>query len=376
MVIVLVLSIPPLLILANHYSRKDGFLELIYFGQAFEQQSLPEIKEIDPPRNYEYGYDGQFYAQLAISPLLQDPHLEEALDNPEYRAQRIGLPALANILGLGKPVAVLQVYALLNFVFWIILLLVLIRMITVDTLRGPLILMAILWSTGTLTSLSRSLTDMPAVTLGLIAVTTNRKWLSSTLLLTCGSLIKETSILSFTAIPVDGIFKKSGFSKVVISGVIMSLACYLWYIYVQQNITAHNAVNLLGISWPIVGFLSKIATAIPDFKNAWSHESLPQNIFKLYEVLAPLSLFIQAIYLLIKVRIKDQIWRFGVGFVLLMLILSMAVWKEQFAYCRVLLPLTVSFNLLIYKFESGKSFYSWFVAGNIGLTMLLFEAFV
>jgi len=87
MVILLAL---PACILIDHYSPKSGFLGLIYFGQEFQKSVLPEVREISPVTSSQFGYDGQFYAQIALRPTLMDDALVRALDNPTYRSRRIG----------------------------------------------------------------------------------------------------------------------------------------------------------------------------------------------------------------------------------------------------------------------------------------------
>ena len=95
------------------------------------------------------------------------------MDNPLYRSRRIGLPLLAYCLGLGKPAWILQVYSLLNVVFWLLLLAVLGRCFGFQRPRDILLAIAMLWSTGTLTSIEHSLTDLPAAVLGFLAVFVN-----------------------------------------------------------------------------------------------------------------------------------------------------------------------------------------------------------
>ena len=77
----------PAQILRDHFSRDYGFVSLIDFGQRFRERALPEVREFTPPSRSGWGYDGQFYAQLALRPSLDDPALERALDNATYRAR-------------------------------------------------------------------------------------------------------------------------------------------------------------------------------------------------------------------------------------------------------------------------------------------------
>ena len=74
----------------QYYHRNTGFTELIDFGDQFHQTALPAIRDVPhyvDPRSP--GYDGQWYAQLALEPLLRNRGLDLALDTPQYRARRI-----------------------------------------------------------------------------------------------------------------------------------------------------------------------------------------------------------------------------------------------------------------------------------------------
>ncbi len=195
----IVLLVVPALILIKHYKPQSGFLGLIYFGKKFNATRLEEVNNLNPPITNSAGYDGQFYAQIALNPSLTRDDLERALDGPLYRSRRIGLPLLAYCLGLGKPAWILQVYSLLNVVFWLLLLAVLGRLIGFQRPRDLLLVIALLWSTGTLTSIERALTDLPAAVLGILAVCYSRTWVGSAFLLGSAALFRETSALSFAA---------------------------------------------------------------------------------------------------------------------------------------------------------------------------------
>src|SRR5262245_5452010 len=101
------------LVLAK-FDRQSGFTNLIRFGDKWQERRLAVLQHLPvamvPDSS---GYDGQFYAQIALDPTLRDPQLTQAVDLPAYRARRILIPAAAAILGLGNPWWTLQAYALL-----------------------------------------------------------------------------------------------------------------------------------------------------------------------------------------------------------------------------------------------------------------------
>ncbi|MES1195307.1 MAG: hypothetical protein ABUL65_05390, partial [Opitutus sp.] len=102
-------------LIAAKFSPQTGFTSLLRFGETWNDRRLASLHglpiAIVPHSN---GYDGQFYAQLALDPLLRETETARVLDVPAYRARRILLPGAAAIAGLGRPWWTLQVYALLN----------------------------------------------------------------------------------------------------------------------------------------------------------------------------------------------------------------------------------------------------------------------
>ena len=102
--------------------------------------------ECEPPAlkavpHYQYplwaSYDGQFYAQRALDPLLRDPTIDRGMDLAPFRARRILFSWTAYGLGLGRPAWILEAYALQNVVCWLIIALLLVRWVPVTSWRGP-----------------------------------------------------------------------------------------------------------------------------------------------------------------------------------------------------------------------------------------------
>jgi hypothetical protein len=106
-----------LISVGGFYQPDTDFTRLIAFGSRFAEQALPEVRVV-PHVILENpdGYDGQFYVQVAMDPMLRDPALQVAIDNFNYRARQILMPAVAHIVGMGRPAWVLQADTLLNVV--------------------------------------------------------------------------------------------------------------------------------------------------------------------------------------------------------------------------------------------------------------------
>src|SRR5262245_6473457 len=75
-----------LVYIASYYEPGLGFTRLIVFGDKFAPVALPEVQATPHYVSHGWGYDGQWYAQLAARPNPWDPELQRALDNPWYRS--------------------------------------------------------------------------------------------------------------------------------------------------------------------------------------------------------------------------------------------------------------------------------------------------
>ena len=72
---------------ARLYHPQYGFTEMIGFASPGTGE-LPVLQAIPHYRHSPWGsYDGQFYAQLALEPLLRDAAIDGALDLAPYRAR-------------------------------------------------------------------------------------------------------------------------------------------------------------------------------------------------------------------------------------------------------------------------------------------------
>jgi hypothetical protein len=371
-----VLTALPLMILFNGFSPRYGFLHLIRFGDEFEAQRLDVIRGKTPVSNHsQAGYDGQFYAQIALDPSLNQEGLREACDSLAYRAKRIGLPTLAFLLGAGQPWWILQIYAILNFFFWLWLAVLLYKEFGCSTLESQLLLIGVLWTAGVLISVGRALTDLPALVLSIAALhffrsqssTSARRfslkdfryWLGCGLA-ACAVLTKETAILSVFRYVLPWRGERRRWLPNMILLVVAVLPMLMWSWYVTQKVGS-DRIGLGNFDFPWSGFFGKVhqewMTAITDFPR------LPW-----LELIAPLSLLTQVVWMAAYGDSQSRWWWFGVGFVPLFMLVGHHVWATQSAYSRCLLPLTISFNVMLYQANLPTSRHRWWwVLGNLGL---------
>ena len=149
-------------------------------------------------------YDGQFYAQRALDPLCRDPFTDRAMDLAPFRARRILFSWTAYALGLGRPVWILEAYALQNVVCWLLLAWLLAHWIPPVTARGLALWSACLLSHGVLWSVRFALLDVPSLVLiacAVRAVEAGRPLLSAAIVGVAG-LGRETNLLAGAAQPI------------------------------------------------------------------------------------------------------------------------------------------------------------------------------
>ena len=354
----------PTVFYVGEYHYRPDLTPIILFGEVFQPKQLPQLKALHPEIWPGYGYDGQFYAQIALDPTLRDPHMAHAIDNPGLRAQRIFLPALAHVLGFGRPRTILFVYALLNLLFWYFLLFFLVVKMPVKTPRRFLVLYAIMLSTGTLISIERALTDLPASTFGLISLEVGE--FSGAIFIALAMLTKPT--FGLFLLRYAGRQSRERIHWLRRAGcVVLALALpFLWQLYLTRLWGARAVdpelfqipftawAHRLALNWHILR-----ATPFPGEIALWA--------WNFFEFLALVSMMVQAAFILLRPRWRRPIWLVGAAFSLLLLCLADQCYADQDGYTRIVLPVTIIFNLLLLELRSVPLFLTLFLAGNIGL---------
>ncbi|MCF8237962.1 MAG: hypothetical protein K9I85_07375 [Saprospiraceae bacterium] len=356
----------PVGMVIDQYTQEEGLIPVINFGKRWNARQLTPVYEMDVITPTRFGYDGQFYAQLALDPSLQDPGMERAMDRARYRAHRIGLPVMAYLLGFGHAWWTLQIYAALNLVFWFLLFFILWKTIGFKRIRDVLLACSLLWTTGTLISISKALTDLPAAVISYSAVVLPSTGWSWAILLGIAALFKETTILSF--VPAWSSFKQNGLfsKKTLIQAGLLILPVAMWAIYVQYQLSAGRPTQSGNFTLPFFGVVEKLTESSTALV-ASAGEPLFYRIGLFLESVSLCSIFVQALYLFLKPKWSNRYWQFGIGFAVLFPFLGPSVLAGQFAFTRVLLPLTMAFNLLIHQSEKQTAYYGWFILGNVGL---------
>lgn len=343
------------------FSRESGFTSLIQFGDQGIKTDVPWVVAAQPHfRENCGGFDGQFYAQIATDPLLLTPEIKHALDDPIYRARRIFLSWTAYLLGLGHTPWILQAYAILNILFWFLMLALLIKIICPANLFEWLCILLIVFSTGTLESVRRALTDLPAVYLSLLALYILSKNRAASLgLFTASVLTRETTLLCAPAfLDIKNISSKK-FWKQILFLLIPLIVLLAWNFYVLIKFNGHFLERgTSNLDWPLAGHLKNLIYTI-------QNPSQDINLDKSFAFPAFVGLMIQSAYLLKKPLWKNPYWKYAIGFSLLFFILGIAVTESQRVICRTVLPMTIAFHILLASEKKSASKWWWLILGNI-----------
>ena len=356
------------------YDPVYGWTRMISFGGQSAPDALPRLQRlthyVTPPGDP--GADGQFYAQMALDPSLRDPGFDAALDNPTYRARRIGLPAVAFVLGGGKPRRILQAYALANLFFWFALLGGLLRLLRPATGRALLCLCAALLGYGVVASMELSVTDLPAAALLFAALALGASW-GGYGTLAAAALTRETSALAV----LGALNRRQPVRRNAALLLVGLVPLGLWTLYVLHRFGhAGNAAGTRNFSWPLAAMGREFAGALARCWNAgldlaapwrWLYADDPPR-----HLSTVVATFCQGLYLTLRRDPGSAVWRTGILYAGLCAVFGDAVWEEPSNAARAGLPLAVCFYLRLAR-EGGRWFWPFFVLGSLSLPYAVHE---
>ena len=343
----------------RYFDRTTGLTFLTEFGDQFAAQQLPAVRDA-PHYVHERssGYDGQFYAQLAVAPLLRDPALADALDAPSYRARRILFSWTAWILGAGQPAWILQAYAAQNLASWLLLAWLLRRWFPPGDVRAFGAWFACLFSHGLIISARLALLEGPSmvlIVLAVMAIENRRTWLPSVILGISG-LGRETNLLAAAMVSPGNSRGFARIARLVVCSIVILLPTLVWISYVRRHLGT-SGVGLGNLDLPLSAYVGKWQLTIAELnERGWSW-------FAHFSLYALISLTVNALFLVWRVNWRSPWWRVGAAYAALLFVLGPPVWEGYpGAATRVLLPLTFAFNVLLI----GETWY-WplFLLGNL-----------
>ena len=351
-----------LFLVLRTFDSPTGFSSLAGFGaytQSLRTDTIRELNYAVKPESF--GYDGQFYAQLAMDPTLRDPDFTEAIDAPAYRSRRILLPAVAYALGMGRPPLILQVYSLLNVACWFVFAWQVAGLIPTSEPPGRRFARwaGVLFSVGVLDSVRYSMTDLPAVVLmlSMIRAMDGQRTSGSAAFYALAVLCKETSIPAWLARAPARLQPLKPWLAWVALGILAVLPFAAWYAYVLSVFEPY--VGARGnLTWPLAGMLDRTIHAVGQLLSG-----NPDTRY-LFGVAAAAGFSLQLVLLLLSARPSEGVWRLGCIYGVLMLFLGVEPWRGYWAVARIVIPLTLAFNLYL---PGQRRFWPYWILGNATL---------
>jgi hypothetical protein len=344
------------------YQKNTGFTTLIHFGGKFYYRTLPAVRYARHTTSLDdWGDDGQFYAQLAVEPLLRNRHLDVALDNPPYRSRRILFSWTAYLAGGGETEWILKAYAMQNIVAWLALAGVLLYWLPPTRARNALPWIGCMFSAGLLVSVRLSMLEGPSmliVALAILAHERRRGWIATGLMAISG-LGRETNLIGSGLLV--GKMPRSAREILAAGGTAACIALpfIVWSLYVSSIYPGFSYNNPDSFAVPFSGYLSKWAAALREVDQyGWRSDAR-------YQLVVLIGLSVQMAFLALRWEPKSAWWRMAAPYCLLFAMTSHFVWEgSPGAAPRVLLPLTLAFNVLVARLE-GWSFWVLIMLGNL-----------
>jgi hypothetical protein len=328
------------------YLPGQGFTYLIEFGSMEHDIYLPELRAVN---HFEMpdsmGYDSQWYAQIAMRPHLGDPVLRGAVDGLHYRARRILFPLVASWLAWGDPVRAMHIFAFENIACWFLLALLLFRWFPPVSWGNCARWASVLFSFGLIFSVERALLDGPSLLLiavGMALVESGRPWLAAAVFGISG-LGKDTNVLCGAGMKLGGPPGSRAWLSWVVRAAIVILPLILWMLLLQRELSQGDDAGARNFAPPFVALAHKLQ------KSVWRLFAAGySSIVARYDLLVVAGLIAQFLFFVSRWRWRDPWWRLGASYAVLMIFLGDAVWENYpSAAARVLLPMTLAFNILV-----------------------------
>lgn len=347
---------------ARFYHPGTGFTALIGFPAAddFEPSVLRSVPHYQYPAYA--SYDGQFYAQRALDPLLRDPEVDRGMDLAPFRARRILFSWTAYVLGLGRPRWILEAYALQNVVCWVIIAALLTRWLSPSSWRGLALWAACVLSHGLLWSVRFALLDGPSLMFTMWAIASAERGgvLGSAAIVGVNTLGRETNILALLAQPIPG--NRKQWARAGLALVLAIVPVLIWMDYLRSIYRSTTLAGTDTFVFPGRGLVQNWSVVLG---RIGSGHSRTESIFAACILL---SVVVQAAFIFARREYALPWWRVGCAYAAMLLCLdSVLVAPSTGAITRVMLPLTMGFNILLAREHRAARFWPWFVAGNLHL---------
>ncbi len=352
------------------WTPEHGVTKFLRVGREFDERGLAVFRNtpkfIDPFPAHRWGFDGQLYAEMALDPLLRDPQLHVALDDPPYRGQRILLSWLAWAVGLGKPFWVLNAFAAINLFFWIGFAALTWRLFSPHGWAGLAGYAVLLPTCGVIESMGSALTDLPSFTLILGAIMVGGT--AGAGILALAALVRSTSLIGFVGLAEYPPPWGEALKKNIVRGLIAAVPLALWVAYVlwvfRGRQVGFDGGNLAAPFRGIMEKLGELSVTIPHGQFRWHRWWY--ELYKSYDLHALLTIIAtvtQIVFVVLHREWRNPLWRWAAVTAVYFSCISFLSWESHFTVTRHALPLTLGFNLLL-AMRPTRAWLIWFLLGN------------
>jgi hypothetical protein len=344
---------------ARFYHPGFGFTALLGMpeGHSYELPAMRAIPHVDYPPSA--SYDGQFYAQLALEPLLRNPDIDRALDQPPYRARRILLSWTAWVLGLGRPAWVIEAFALQNVLCWILLAMLTTRWLPLTSARNLALWTACLFAHGLLWSVRFSLVDGPSLLFlaCIVWAAESSRPLLSALVTGIAALARETSLLGLLAQPRPRNVR--GLVRLALAIALAVLPLLIWQDYLFSIYRAGSLSDQNRFTIPFAAYAHALRRAALVL---WYD---PGTLAAVLPFLVFIAFTVEAVSLVVRPRPSVAWWRLATAYAGIMVMLDPTLWNIG-SLTRIVLPMTYGFNVMLAR-HTGRGFWVWYALGNLQL---------
>jgi hypothetical protein len=232
-----------------------------------------------------------------------------------------------------------------------------------------------MFSHGLLWSVRFALLDGPSLVLTSLAVLASERgrYLLSAAIAGVNTLGRETNILGGLAqpLPVGSPDRAEAdarrwwssryWLRLAMAIVLLVLPLLIWEDYLRS---IYRSTIFAGggdqVTMPLVALIATAGRVLSTARTAGPFGSAG------LELCIVLSIVIQGVYLAVRRHYHAPWWRVAAGYAVLMLLIDRVLWDPTTgAITRVMLPMTVGFNILLLRETRAARFWPWFVAGNL-----------
>ncbi len=342
----IVIAVVLIAVFVPHFHRHTGLTSLIRFGERRQQNLAPELAGVPvylvPHHD---GFDGQYYAHMALHPPWIYHDLREHYDFPAYRLRRIFLPTLAWALGLGRPLWIVHIYSFFNVLAWLALAWLLTVWLPLRNWINFGRWAGCLLAAGVLESLRSSLTDLPSLLLmlaGLRLWETQRSRLGS-IMLTVSVLSRDTVALSVLGLLWPNPPSTRRFARAAVLGGLIVLPTALWTLYVSHYFPSSSNTGVQGnFNWPFRAMIGTAADALAHLSHG-----IEDNGRYTFRLITIFSFAVQVGVVLTGWRRGPQWLRIALPFIALFPFLGLPIWEGPWGLWRAILPVTIAFCFLV-----------------------------